>query len=56
MVAQSISLKSQIAPHFWQTFKSTAAHQIDLGGRGSTKTSKLFYAYAGVILYRDFIP
>ena len=35
-----ISLKSLIAPHFWHTFKSTAMHQIDKGGRGSTKTSK----------------
>ena len=37
---QRISLKSQIAPHFWQTFKSKARHQIDKGGRGSAKTSK----------------
>ena len=35
-----ISLKSQIAPHFWNTFLSKKPHQIDLGGRGSTKTSK----------------
>ena len=35
-----ISLKSLIAPHFWATFKSKAMHQIDKGGRGSTKTSK----------------
>ena len=34
------STKSQIAPHFWNTFKSKAPHQIDSGGRGSTKTSK----------------
>ena len=35
-----ISLKSEIAPHFWGSFKSKLPHQIDLGGRGSTKTSK----------------
>lgn len=35
-----ISLKSLIAPHFWKTFLSKAPHQIDKGGRGSTKTSK----------------
>jgi phage terminase large subunit len=35
-----ISLKSLIAPHFWKTFKSKQPHQIDKGGRGSTKTSK----------------
>lgn len=35
-----ISLRSLIAPHFYTTFKSRALHQIDKGGRGSTKTSK----------------
>lgn len=35
-----ISLRSLIAPHFWASFKSKAFHQIDKGGRGSTKTSK----------------
>lgn len=35
-----ISLRSQIAPHFWKTFLSKKPHQIDSGGRGSTKTSK----------------
>ena len=35
-----ISLKSLIAPHFWNTFNSKITHQIDKGGRGSTKTSK----------------
>lgn len=35
-----VSLKKLIAPHFWHTFKSKALHQIDKGGRGSTKTSK----------------
>ena len=35
-----ISLKEQIACHFWHTFKSKKPHQIDKGGRGSTKTSK----------------
>ena len=29
-----------IAPHFLKTFKSKKTHQIDKGGRGSTKTSK----------------
>ena len=29
-----------IAPHFWNTFGSKITHQIDMGGRGSTKTSK----------------
>ena len=35
-----ISLKSILAPHFWKTFLSKKPHQIDKGGRGSTKTSK----------------
>ena len=35
-----IRLTSIIAPHFWNTFKSKKPHQIDKGGRGSTKTSK----------------
>lgn len=35
-----ISLKEIIAPHFWGTFLSKKPHQIDLGGRASTKTSK----------------
>ena len=35
-----ISLKSLIAPHFWNTFNSKITHQIDKGGRGGTKTSK----------------
>jgi len=35
-----ISLKEIIAPHFWKTFLSKSPHQIDLGGRASTKTSK----------------
>lgn len=29
-----------IAPHFYNTFNSKIKHQIDKGGRGSTKTSK----------------
>jgi phage terminase large subunit len=33
-------LSSEIAPHFHRTFKSKKPHQIDKGGRGSTKTSK----------------
>ena len=36
----AISLKSILAPHFWKTFLSKKPHQIDKGGRGSTKTSK----------------
>ena len=35
-----INLSSLIAPHFYTTFKSKVMHQIDTGGRGSTKTSK----------------
>lgn len=35
-----VSLREIVAPHFWATFKSRAMHQIDKGGRGSTKTSK----------------
>lgn len=33
-------ISSQISPHFHKTFKSKKPHQIDSGGRGSTKTSK----------------
>lgn len=35
-----VRLKELIAPHFWNTFNSKTTHQIDKGGRGSTKTSK----------------
>ena len=35
-----VRLKEIIAPHFWPTFNSKVTHQIDKGGRGSTKTSK----------------
>lgn len=35
-----IKIRELIAPHFWNSFKSKALHQIDQGGRGSTKTSK----------------
>lgn len=35
-----VRLKEIIAPHFWNTFNSKVTHQIDKGGRGSTKTSK----------------
>ena len=35
-----VRIKNIIAPHFWPTFNSKITHQIDLGGRGSTKTSK----------------
>lgn len=35
-----VSLKEIVAPHFWNTFNSKKTHQIDKGGRGSTKTSK----------------
>lgn len=37
---KNIRLKEIIAPHFWNTFTSKTPHQIDLGGRASTKTSK----------------
>ncbi len=39
-ITNKISLKEILAPHFWSTFLSKAPHQIDLGGRASTKTSK----------------
>ena len=35
-----IRIKDMVAPHFWNTFNSKVTHQIDKGGRGSTKTSK----------------
>ncbi len=35
-----VKLTEIIAPHFYNTFKSKKSHQIDKGGRGSTKTSK----------------
>ena len=35
-----VRLKEIVAPHFWNTFNSKVTHQIDKGGRGSTKTSK----------------
>lgn len=35
-----VKLTEIIAPHFHNTFKSKKSHQIDKGGRGSTKTSK----------------
>ena len=35
-----VRLTELVAPHFWYTFKSKKPHQIDGGGRGSTKTSK----------------
>lgn len=35
-----VSIKDMLAPHFWNTFNSKKTHQIDKGGRGSTKTSK----------------
>jgi phage terminase large subunit len=40
MSINKIKLKEIIAPHFWSTFLSKQPHQIDLGGRASTKTSK----------------
>ena len=39
-MTKQVSLKSLVAPHFWSTFNSKITHQIDKGGRGSTKTSK----------------
>jgi len=38
---QTVSIKEQIAPHFYNTFNSKKPHQIFKGGRGSTKTSML---------------
>ena len=35
-----VSVRDIVAPHFWNTFNSKKTHQIDKGGRGSTKTSK----------------
>lgn len=35
-----VDLREIIAPHFFPTFNSKKRHQIDEGGRGSTKTSK----------------
>jgi len=35
-----IDISKQVAPHFHETFNSLIVHQIDSGGRGSTKTSK----------------
>lgn len=35
-----IDISKQISPHFHDTFNSLVVHQIDEGGRGSTKTSK----------------
>lgn len=35
-----VNLREIIAPHFYSTFNSKKRHQIDKGGRGSTKTSK----------------
>ena len=40
MEKYSVKIKDIIAPHFWNTFNSKRTHQIDKGGRGSTKTSK----------------
>lgn len=35
-----MNISTLIAPHFYKTFNSKIRHQIDKGGRGSTKTSK----------------
>lgn len=35
-----MKLSNEVAPTFWNTFKSKKPRQIDKGGRGSTKTSK----------------
>ena len=37
---EQVRIKEIVAPHFWNTFNSKITHQIDMGGRGSTKTSK----------------
>lgn len=38
---QRVSIKSIIAPHFWNTFNSKKTNQIYEGGRNSTKTSMI---------------
>lgn len=38
--SKQINIQDLIAPHFWRYFNSKMVHQIDKGGRGSTKTSK----------------
>ena len=37
---EQVRLTEIVAPHFWNSFNSKITHQIDAGGRGSTKTSK----------------
>lgn len=37
---EQVKIRNIVAPHFWGTFNSKITHQIDKGGRGSTKTSK----------------
>jgi len=37
---EQVRIKDIVAPHFWNTFNTKITHQIDKGGRGSTKTSK----------------
>ena len=37
---EQVRIRDIIVPHFWANFNSKIRHQIDMGGRGSTKTSK----------------
>ena len=48
-----VRLKEIVAPHFWNTFNSKITHQIDKGGRGSTKTSKNSLKIAYHCLYEN---
>jgi phage terminase large subunit len=48
-----IRLSEQIAPHFHKTFHSKITHQIDIGGRGSTKTSKNALKIAYSMVYEQ---
>ena len=40
-MANDISLKDIIAPHFWNIFNNLKVHNVIYGGRGSTKTSMI---------------
>ena len=53
MEAIRVNIKDMIAPHFWGTFNSKITHQIDKGGRGSTKTSKNSLKLASHCLEED---
>lgn len=40
-MSEDVSLKSLIAPHFWNIFNRLKVHNVIYGGRGSTKTSMI---------------